>query len=61
MKTQSQLRAAFWENTPYRHHYRRGWRQNRYNATIRSAWVDFVDMMEKDGQISEALASRATL
>lgn len=60
MKTQAQLRAAFWESFP-KFVRRAGWRQNRYGADIRMAWVDFIDSMRRDRQISETLASRATL
>lgn len=35
--------------------------QNEYPTDTRVAWCDFVDHMERDRQISEALASRATL
>lgn len=35
--------------------------QNEYPADIRMAWVDFVDAMTRCGEISEALADRATL
>ncbi len=59
--TQPALRAAFWE---CHRQFQRGpaaKRQNAYNATIRSAWVDFVDQCQRGGTISEALAQRATL
>lgn len=61
MTTQEQVRDYFWHNFP--DFERRGHRvrQNAYSATIRSAFVDFVDMLERDGQISEKLASRVTL
>jgi hypothetical protein len=62
MKTVNQLRAAFWQLTPeFSQHYRKTWRQNRYNATIRSAWTCFVDAMHRDGNISDSLAKRAIL
>ena len=62
MKTITEIRAAFWESHPeFASHYRKTWRQNRYNATIRSAFVDFVDYLARDGQISENLAFRVTL
>ena len=75
IKTQNELRAAFWESHPSfsrkmvavgrsaktgRILYRRA-EQNDYCADIRYAWVDFVDMMHRDGQISDELANRATL
>ena len=58
--TQKDLRSAFWESHPQ---YKRKGRQtqNQYDATICTAWNDFVDMMQKSNQISEKLAARATL
>ena len=62
MKTISEVRAAFWEDHgQFRHMYRKTWRQNQYSATIRTAFVDYVDSLQKSGQITEALAARATL
>lgn len=58
--TQTQVRAAFWQ----------GWKGCRrpkrlkdgdYPADIRVEFVDFVDMLHRDGHISEALARRVTL
>jgi hypothetical protein len=57
--TQAAVRAEFWVNLasePVR-----GWTQNDYPANIRRAFVDFVDSLEKNGDISEALAYRVTL
>ena len=59
--TQKQLRAAFWGQSPCRQFYKVSYRQNDYSATVRCEWVDFVDMMRRDKQISEALAFRVTL
>lgn len=68
--TQRDLRAAFWAQTQHKRRFvcsnmgKRQFRaktQNEYPAEVRTAWVDFVDHMEKSGQISEALAQRATL
>lgn len=60
--TLNQLRASFWDAYPcFADHYRKTWRQNQYNATIRTCWVDYVDSMARDGQITESMASRATL
>lgn len=58
LTTQKQVRDAFWQGNE---HLRRGWKQNDYNATIRSEWCEFVDMLARDGHISEALAQRVTL
>ncbi len=58
--TQEGVRTAFWRGFP-KGARRHGWTQNDYDATIRSEWVEFVDMMARDGHISEALAQRVTL
>ena len=70
MKTLEELRADFWVYHP---EFKQDARiyifagnlirksQNDYNATIRSTWVDFVDMMERNGEISTELAQEATL
>jgi hypothetical protein len=57
--TQAQVRAAFWQGWPQG--FQRGKKHNEYNATIRSEFVEFVDMLARDGHISEALAQRVTL
>lgn len=64
--SQKRLRAAFWnqfpeleENARKRGTFSKG--QNSQNCDTRYAWVDFVDSMAKNGQISEKLANRATL
>jgi len=58
--TQKALRESFWRN-----HSRfvrvPGKSQNDYPADIRMSFVDYVDMLCRDGDIAEALASRATL
>jgi len=60
--TQAQLRAAFWQGFPhYRSAFKRGKRQNEYNATIRSEWIEFVDMMARGGHITDRTANNATL
>ena len=63
MTTQAQVRAAFWQGFPgmYERDYRKSYRQNDYSATVRCEWCDFVDMLARDGIISEALAQRVTL
>jgi hypothetical protein len=59
--TQKELRKAFWEQSPCRLDYKASYRQNDYSATVRCDWRDFVEAMQRNGQISEALAFRATL
>lgn len=57
---QKDLRDAFWAAHPEL--TRKGnQKQNAYPADTRVAWVEYVDHMQRDGQISEALAERATL
>jgi hypothetical protein len=69
MTNQAQIRAAFWQAFPElpRRRYRYSWNRNDKTAELvypidtRCAFVDFVDSLQRNGQISEALADRATL
>lgn len=66
LTTQSQVRAAFWadlyEMNPDLYRRRKpGKRQNDQVTDIRVSWVDYVDMLARGGEISEALAGRVTL
>lgn len=62
MKTITQVRMAFWEAFPeFKSDYRKTWRQNQYNATIRTTFVNYVDSLRKDNSITESLANRVTL
>ena len=62
MKTLTQLRTSFWQAHPeLAESFRKTYRQNQYNATIRTTWCDYVDMLERNSLISEKLANRATL
>ena len=62
MKTVTAIRRQFWADNPqFYGAYRKTYRQNQYNATIRSYFVAFVDNLERSGEISESLANRATL
>ncbi len=63
---QKDLRAAFWAAHPELEEKSRrlkvfGKSQNFHPCDTRMAFVDFVDMMQKSGQISSKLAFRATL
>ena len=61
-KTISQVRKAFWEAFPqFRSDYRVKKRQNDYCCNIRCCFVDFVDMIHRDGQISDKLSNNVTL
>lgn len=64
--TQKELRQAFWDAHPsYDHQARaagiRSKSQNHHCATVRCAWCDFVEHMNRSGEISNQLAARATL
>ena len=66
MTTQKQIRAAFWQAHPMHESHARKWGiktapHNRHNAETRTAFSQFVDTLAKAGEISETLASRATL
>lgn len=59
---QKDLRDEFWnQNEQWADARRSRKTHNDYNCTIRCAFVDFVDSMARNGQISEKLAFRATL
>jgi hypothetical protein len=67
IKNQSQLREFFWDvmyprYTPKRFSSsKKFYRQNDYCAEVRMNWVDFVDVMQREGRISDNLAHTATL
>jgi hypothetical protein len=62
MITQSEIRASFWEAHPeFKSEFKKSKRQNDYRTDIRCAFVDYVDYLRKDGQISDSLANRVTL
>ena len=66
---QRQLRKAFFETFPElpRRRYRYSWRRDDKSAELvfpidtRCAFVDWIDSLQSAGEISEALANRATL
>ena len=60
--TQRQLRKEFWATFPGLSNRLIGLQGNRhYVADTRMTFVDFVDAMAKNNEISESLAFRATL
>jgi hypothetical protein len=62
IKTVEDLRRFFWADHPqFQHQYRAKLKQNSYPADIRTAWVDYVDALSKDGRIPAKLAAYATL
>lgn len=63
MKTQTDIRNAFWltffvDGKP-REYY--GKTQNQLPCDLRSAFVDYVDQLAREGTITESLAQRVTL
>lgn len=61
MTTQKQIRDCFWQGSEHLRHYVRSKTQNEYSAVIRQEFVEFVDMLARDGHLSESLANRVTL
>ena len=64
MTTQKQIREAFWDSADPMNGdgiTRRKLSDGGYTADTRMAFVDFVDMLHRDGEIGDALAQRVTL
>ncbi len=66
LTNQKQIREQFWAAHPDFEFQAReagilSKSQNYHCATVRCAFVDFVDSLQKSGQISEKLADRACL
>jgi len=65
--TQKEVRRLFWERfAGYRNISKRKIRNYSGNGTMhntdtRCAFVDYVDMLSRNGDISESLANRVTL
>lgn len=57
--TQGQVRKAFWQGAPGV--IRKRLANGDYPTDTRCEFVDFVDMLARDGHISEDLAKRVTL
>lgn len=57
--TEGAVRKAFWQGSAFKR--RRGKDHNDYPADVRVEFVDFVDMLVRDGHISETLAQKVTL
>jgi hypothetical protein len=58
--TQAQIRQSFWEANPQ---FKRQGRktQNQYPCDVRVTFVDYVENLKRNNQISEKLGQRATL
>jgi len=62
LKTITEIRNAFWEDHPqYAADRRSRKRQNDYKTDIRCAFCDYLDYLQSNKTISEALRGRATL
>ncbi len=62
MKTITAIRNAFWDvHTEFKSEFRKTYRQSQYRTDVRCAFVDYVDSLRKNDDISEKLAIRATL
>ena len=61
--TFKEIRKMFWNNaTPeMNREYRVRKTQNDYSCDIRTAFVDFIDSLERDGKITESQPFRITL
>lgn len=60
MKTISEVRAAFWQGWSGCKRPKRN-KDGDYPTDIRCEFVDFVDMLARDGIITESLAQKVTL
>jgi len=60
METISEVRAAFWQGWTGCPRPKRN-KDGDYPTDIRVEFVDFVDMLARDGHISEQLAQKVTL
>ena len=61
MTNQAQVRMAFWERSEFSRKYNKRNSEGDYHVDVRCAFVDFVDALARDGQITESLAQRVTL
>jgi hypothetical protein len=62
MKTQKQVRAAFWQTFPeFAHLYRSKKRQNQYPADVRCTFVEWLENLRRNGWINEQQANKYTL
>lgn len=57
-----EIRSNFWMLYPeFQKEFRCRKKQNDYNATIRSAFVEYINSLARDGQITTSQAYRITL
>jgi hypothetical protein len=60
INTQSEFHAAFWQGVPQGWSKYRNKQQNEWPTALRVEFMDFVDFLAKQGNISEDLAQRVT-
>jgi len=58
---EDEVRRGFWEDHPQFQPSDKGERQNDQPADTRMAFVDWIDQLERNDEISEQLAERVTL
>lgn len=62
MTTQAQVRASFWEAHPqFKSEFRTRKKQNEYKTDIGCSFVDHVEHLRTNEEITQALAQRVTL
>lgn len=62
LTNQKDIRAMFWnQHREFRHERRSRKSQNDYRCDIRISFVDFLDNLHRNGQVSDAMAAKATL
>lgn len=62
LKSQKAINSRFFEDHPeFRDEYRTRKKHNDYSTDCRCAYVDWVDYMNRNGEISDALRDRTTL
>ena len=57
---QKEMRQEFWRSFPELNRKKIG-AQKHYVCDTRCVWVDWIDLLQKNGDISDVLADRATL
>lgn len=60
LTTQKQIRESFWQGMPAVWSKYRNKRQNAWPCDLRIEFCDYVEMLRRDGHISESLAETVT-
>ena len=62
MRTITAIRNSFWNAFPeFKSEYRKSFRQNDYKCDIRLTFIDYVEHLRRNGEITVQLANRVTL